>query len=150
MYSFIASVLGIGYIRKGGGTVAAIAFTLLWWFFPVNWYGSIFLQLFVCVLLLVVGVWSAHQMEPHWGKDSYRVVIDEVAGMAITLIAVPHNWKYALTGLVAFRFFDIVKPLGIRSLERWKGGWGVMADDTLAGIYAWGITQFIVRSSVWG
>lgn len=142
-------MLGIGYIRKGGGTVAALAFTLLWWFFPVNWYGSIFIQLGFCVLLFGIGTLSAHQMEPQWGKDSYRVVIDEVAGMAITLVAVPHDWRFALAGLLAFRFFDIVKPLGVRRMEQFNGGWGVMADDMLAGLYAWGATQLFIRSFEW-
>jgi phosphatidylglycerophosphatase A len=75
-------------------------------------------------------------VEVIWGKDSSKVVIDEVAGMAITLLLVPQNITYVLIGLIAFRFFDIVKPLGVRRLEQLPKGWGVMADDLLAGFYA--------------
>jgi len=68
-------------------------------------------------------------------------VIDEVAGMAITLLYVPQNVWYVIISLVAFRCFDIIKPLGIRSAEKLPKGWGVMADDILAGIYALTVIQ---------
>jgi phosphatidylglycerophosphatase A len=71
-----------------------------------------------------------------WGKDSSKVVIDEMAGMAIALLMVPRDFSYVLISLIAFRFFDIVKPLGVRKLEILPKGWGVMADDVLAGFYA--------------
>ena len=80
-----------------------------------------------------------------WGKDSSKVVIDEVAGMMITLIAMPVNWKYIAAGLVLFRFFDIVKPLFIRSMEKLPKGWGVMADDVLAGVYAHLVLMVVVH-----
>ena len=90
------------------------------------------------------GVRSANEVEVLWGKDHNRVVIDEVAGMCITLLFIPVEIKYVALGLVLFRFFDIVKPLGIRKLEKWPGGWGVMADDVLAGIYANVVMQLII------
>lgn len=87
---------------------------------------------------------SAGRVEEIWGKDHNRVVIDEVAGMCITLLFVPLKWQYTLIGLIFFRFFDILKPLGIRKLEELPGGWGVMADDILAGIYANVILQLVL------
>lgn len=87
---------------------------------------------------------SADRVEEIWGKDHNRVVIDEVAGMCITLLFVPLKWQYTLIGLVLFRFFDILKPFGIRKLEELPGGWGVMADDVLAGIYANIILQLVM------
>lgn len=87
---------------------------------------------------------SADRVEEIWGKDHNRVVIDEVAGMCITLLFVPLKWQYTLIGLVLFRFFDILKPFGIRKLEKLPGGWGVMADDVLAGIYANIILQLVM------
>ncbi|SDG58272.1 phosphatidylglycerophosphatase A [Pedobacter terrae] len=92
----------------------------------------------------MIGVMSADRVEEIWGKDHNRVVIDEVAGMCITLLFVPLKWQYTLIGLVLFRFFDILKPFGIRKLEELPGGWGVMADDVLAGIYANVILQLVV------
>lgn len=74
--------------------------------------------------------------EPYWGEDPSRVVVDEMVGVWITLLAAPagHVW-YGLAAFVLFRFFDILKPLGIRRMEKLPGGVGVMMDDVLAGVY---------------
>ena len=114
------------------------------------------------LLLAFVGVWSAGRTAQFAGiKDPQFVVIDEVAGQHITLIlplipvAMPNlaahmdfsqyaiysalsllNWRYLLAGFVLFRLFDIWKPFPIRDLEKLHGGWGIMADDWLAGVYA--------------
>jgi len=137
----IASIFGIGYIRKGGGTVAAAFAVLMWWllFANIN-FGShannYAVQILLTILVTALGIWAGNKVEPDWGKDSYRVVIDEVAGMFISILFVPIDWKWLLAGFVLFRFFDIAKPLYIRRMEALKGGWGVMFDDVLAGIYA--------------
>jgi phosphatidylglycerophosphatase A len=114
------------------------------------------------LFLAFVGVWSAGKAADFARiKDPQFVVIDEVAGQHITLIlpliplAMPTlaahmdfsdyaiysalsllNWRYLLAGFVLFRLFDIWKPFPIRNLERLHGGWGIMADDWLAGVYA--------------
>jgi phosphatidylglycerophosphatase A len=114
------------------------------------------------LFLAFVGVWSAGKAAKFAGiKDPQFVVIDEVAGQHITLIlplipvAMPNlaahldfseyaiysalsllNWRYLLAGFVLFRLFDIWKPFPIRDLEKLHGGWGIMADDWLAGVYA--------------
>jgi phosphatidylglycerophosphatase A len=82
--------------------------------------------------------------ESMWGKDSNKIVIDEVAGMMITLLFIPVQFKFVLAGLVLFRFFDIAKPLFIKKMELLPEGWGVMADDVLAGLYANILLQIIV------
>jgi len=105
---------------------------------------SPFIELSVTAVILVLGTWSAHQVEAQWGKDSSKVVIDEVAGMCISLLWVPITWQYVLVGLALFRLFDITKPLYIRRLEKLNGGWGVMLDDVLAGIYSNIVLQLIV------
>jgi phosphatidylglycerophosphatase A len=114
------------------------------------------------VLLGAIGVWSASRAAAYAGiKDPQFVVIDEVAGQHLALllplipIALPHfaermdfstfaiffvlslvNWKYLLLGFILFRVFDIWKPWPVRQLEKLPGGWGIMADDWMAGIYA--------------
>jgi phosphatidylglycerophosphatase A len=118
------------------------------------------------VALLVVGlvgVWSSSRVAGYAGiKDPQHVVIDEVSGMHLTLVLaiVPFglptqllpadiasvfalysalsllNWKYLLAGFLLFRLFDIWKPYPIRRLEKLPGGWGIMADDWMAGVYA--------------
>lgn len=143
-HKIISTSLGIGYIGKGAGTYASIFTCLLWYFLMPGIYEPKFVAVLLTLLITMQGVRSANQVEVLWGKDHQRVVIDEVAGMCITLLFVPIELKYIVAGLVLFRFFDIVKPLGVRRLEKWPGGWGVMADDVLAGIYANIVMQIII------
>lgn len=128
--------------------------------------AALWLPLVCASLLLIVlalaGVWAAQRAADYSGlKDPQFVVIDEVAGQHLTLvlplvpIAVPNllahmdfsvfamfaalslaNWKYLLLGFLLFRLFDIWKPYPIKKLESLPGGWGIMADDWLAGVYA--------------
>ena len=138
----IASFFGIGYM-KGGGSIAAAVCALFWFYLQPNGIAATW-QILVNIIVLGLGIWSGNLVEKYWGKDSYKVVIDEVSGMAITLLFVPIKWQYILIGFVLFRFFDILKPLYIRKMEKLPGGWGVMADDVLAGIYARIILQIVV------
>ena len=142
----IASCAGIGYI-KGGGTIAAIFYTILWFVIRPSIVNTP-AQLAFFLVVLVVGVLVSSQLEPEWGKDSNRIVIDEVAGMCCTLLFVPHQLSFAIAGLVLFRFFDIVKPLYISVTEKLPRGWGVMADDVVAGIYANLLLQVIVAINI--
>ena len=122
----------------------------------------VFCALALLVLLVAIGVWSASRAAAYAGiEDPQFVVIDEVAGQHLTLllplipIALPHltthmdfsdfaiffalslvNWKYLLLGFILFRVFDIWKPFPLRRLEKLPGGWGIMADDWMAGVYA--------------
>lgn len=140
----ICTCLGIGYIPKGGGTVAAVI-TCIGWYFA--WRGTRehgWLPLLITLGLFFLGVYSAGEVEAGWGKDSHRIVIDEAAGMCLTLLFVPVRWPYLLIGLLLFRVFDIAKPLYIRRMENLTGGWGVMMDDVLAGVYANLILQLTV------
>jgi len=138
-----ATVFGIGYIGKGGGTVAAFFCAICWY---LAWHENYNAVYSVCITVVIIGlgIWNGNMVEPIWGKDHGRVVIDEVAGMCITLLFIPVTIKYVLAGLILFRFFDIIKPLFIRKLELLPGGWGVMMDDVLAGVYANIILQGIV------
>jgi len=134
-HKLVATVGGIGFVGKGGGTIAAIGFCIIWLLIPAGLH-TVFRQVFFISLILFLGVWSSNNVDSIWGKDSNKVVIDEVAGMMITLLFLPVTLYTTIVGLVLFRFFDIAKPLYIRNLEKWPKGWGVMADDVLAGLYA--------------
>ena len=148
MHKLIATGLGIGYIRKGGGTVASLVCCVVWYLTqpqasnPMDY--LVFRPVLVTILITAVGIWSANVVEEQWGKDSYRVVIDEIAGMCLSLLFVPVNHKSLLAGLFLFRLFDIAKPFGIRKLEKLRGGWGVMLDDLLAGLY----TNLLLQGAV--
>lgn len=142
------SFLGIGLMGKGGGTVASAATVALWW--EAAQYLSPTSLLYATVAGAVVstllGIYVAEIMAKEAGKkDPSDVVIDEVAGQLIALIAVPVHWKYALVSLILFRAFDIVKPPPVRNLEALPGGLGIMMDDVAAGFYALAIMQVVIR-----
>lgn len=135
---------GIGYMGKGGGSVAAAAYCVVWLLVAEN--ISTVWSIVLTLAILFLGTWSSYKVESGWGHDSSKVVIDEVAGMMITLLWAPVDIKYALAGFILFRFFDILKPLGIKSAERLPGGWGVMADDVLAGVYAFALLRLVIET----
>lgn len=85
----------------------------------------------------VVGTWAAGEAERHFGRtDPGPVVIDEVLGILITLCWLPVSWGIAVTGFLLFRLFDVIKPYPARRLESAPGGFGIMLDDAMAGLYA--------------
>ncbi len=99
------------------------------------------------LILAALGVWSASRVATYEGlTDPQHVIIDEVSGQHLTwllgvgpramALSAAANWKYLLLGFILFRVFDIWKPFPVRQAERLPGGWGIMADDWLAGIYA--------------
>lgn len=123
------------------GSAAGVALLVL-----VRWTGSAVLELLVLGALVATGVWAASAAERDYGQtDPPAVVIDEVAGMWLTLLWLPVGWVGTLAGFLAFRLFDIVKPYPARAAERLPGGWGVMADDLVAGVYA----AVTVRALAW-
>jgi phosphatidylglycerophosphatase A len=142
-HKLVATSLGIGYIGKGAGTVAAVACCICWYLAWAGAYQQI-PAVIITVIILFVGVWSSNKVVPLWGEDPARVVIDEVAGMCISMLFLPVNVKYVLCALLLFRFFDIVKPLYIKKMELLPGGWGIMMDDVLAGIYTNILLQLVV------
>jgi phosphatidylglycerophosphatase A len=146
VHKLISNCLGIGYV-KGGGTFAASVCCVFWYFVCKNG-CSILSQILSTLTIVVIGIWSAGKVEPAWGKDSSKIVIDEAAGMCVSLLFVPLSLKYIVTAFVLFRFFDIAKPLFIRRAERLPRGWGVMADDLLAGIYTNLMMQGIILTDL--
>jgi phosphatidylglycerophosphatase A len=145
-HKLFAGCLGVGHI-KGGGTIAAVICCFLWWLVQADGHFHVFM-IGITAALTLAGVWSATTVEPEWGKDSSRIVIDEAAGMCISLLFVPVTIPYLLSGLLLFRFFDIVKPLFIRRMEFLPGGWGVMMDDVLAGIYTNILLQVMIHFNI--
>jgi phosphatidylglycerophosphatase A len=125
--------LGFAPVAPGTvGAAAAIPFFLL-----LRLAGSPWLEIAVCALIVVAGAWSARLTEQALGvEDPGPVVIDEVVGMLVSLLFLPGTWPVILAAFVAFRVFDIVKPWPAGRLEHVPGGWGVMADDVMAGLYA--------------
>ena len=92
----------------------------------------------ILVVVTAVGTWAAGEAERALGrgKDPGAIVVDEVAGMTLSLLAVPLTPAAAAVGFVLFRVFDVVKPFPANVSQRLPGGAGVMADDLIAGLYA--------------
>ena len=139
LHVIIATGFGSGFCPKAPGTAGAALATLIW--FILSLFVSPLALFIVTALLILIftplGVWSTNVLEPVWGEDPSRVVVDEMVGVWIPLLIVcDGNIYYGLAAFVLFRLFDIFKPFGIRKLESIKGGWGVMLDDVGAGIYS--------------
>ena len=129
----VATFFCAGYFPLAPGTFGSlITLAIIWFLIPTFFY----ILMPISIGLFFLSVWSASRAEEIFGKDGSPIVIDEVAGMAISLVFVPHQIKYFVGAFLLFRFFDIVKPPPARSMERLRGGWGVSLDDLIAGIYA--------------
>ena len=139
----IATALGAGYAPTAPGTFGSAVGVLLWMALP----HILWLQLAVILVVAVVGSWSGSVAEEHFHKtDPGQVVVDEVAGMMVTLVLNPvGGWGWMLVAFLLFRAFDIAKPFPVRQFERLPGGIGIMADDLMAGIYA----NIALRASIW-
>ncbi|HXJ90417.1 MAG TPA: phosphatidylglycerophosphatase A [Candidatus Binatia bacterium] len=145
-----ATFFGVGYMRPGPGTWGSAAAALLWaalaHFLPHS--ARIPTAIAVVVGVIVVGIPAATRVaRASDRKDPSFVVIDEVAGQLISLIAVPLAWKTFLAGFILFRAFDIFKPPPVRQLERLPEGSGIVLDDVVAGIYALALMQLLLH---WG
>lgn len=130
----IASAWGAGYFPKGPGTagsLVAIAIAL------VMKHPAM-----LAAVVVLPAVWAADAYARERGvKDPQTVVIDEVIGQWIALVAVPSwSWIPVAAAFVLFRFFDIVKPWPVRQFEKLPGGWGIVMDDVMAGVYAGFVT----------
>ena len=123
------------------GTLGAIPFYLALSRLPLPLYllTTLAFTLFACWVSGLAEVVFAE-------KDSGKIVIDEVAGYLVTMIAVPLSWRSVLVGFILFRFFDIVKPQPARWFDRsLKNGYGVVLDDIAAGLYACAATHLLTR-----
>ena len=140
-FLFLASGFGAGYapIAPGtAGTLVAIPIFLVLSSIPFPLYELTILTFFF------FASWISGEAQRSWGrKDHPRIVIDEIMGYLITMLWLPRTILFIILGFLLFRFFDIVKPPPIRILERVKGGYGVVLDDVLAGIYANIILQIV-------
>ena len=149
--TLVATLFGAGRMRPGPGTWGSLATVLLWWLIASHIpFGA---RLPVIGLLIVLSVAigiPAATLEARGcaKKDPQHVVIDEVAGQLVTLIAAPIGWQALLAGFILFRAFDILKPPPIRRLERLPEGTGIVVDDLGAGIYGLIVMQLLLHFRV--
>jgi phosphatidylglycerophosphatase A len=128
------------------GTLAALPFILAWWLTGAHWVT----QAASIIVMTAIGIWCSGRTTRTLGCDDHPgIVVDEIAGMMITMFLVPPGLLNALLGFGLFRLFDILKPWPIRWLDRnIHGGLGIMADDVLAGVVACAILHVTLASGV--
>ena len=138
-YAWIALGFGAGLSPKAPGTVGSLAAAILWWFIMSN--QPMWLQLLVIVVGFELGVRASNWMIARTGvQDPGFIVWDEFIGQWLALLLLPKTLLWYAIGFALFRLFDIVKrgPVGWAD-KRFKGGFGVMFDDVLAGLMAMGV-----------
>ncbi len=148
-YLWLASGLGSGYLPLMPGTWGSFFALIPIYFILHSTHPAAYLLLFVFICS-VVNILTAPTAEKYWGEDPPKMVVDEWAGQGITFVGVLPS-VYALSdfyiilfGFILFRFFDMVKPLGIYKIQNLRGGCGILADDLLAGFYACMILHVIL------
>lgn len=134
---FIATWWGLGFIPFAPGTIGSLATIPI----IVLLKGSpIFIKVIVLFSIILVGTFVAEKAYYIFGKNDPKVIIiDEVAGMLVSALFLPFEWKYIALSFIIFRFLDIIKPYPIRNVENIKGGIGIMADDITAGAITCGL-----------
>jgi phosphatidylglycerophosphatase A len=142
----IATAGGAGWTPIAPGTVASALTAVLLWIVPFSRSGL----LVFLVVVTIAGTWAAHEAERAIGaKDPGAIVIDEVAGMTLSVLMLPLTASVIFTAFLFFRLFDVVKPFPANVAQRLPGGLGVMVDDLIAGIYAWAAVNVLFAALRW-
>ncbi|HOI29991.1 MAG TPA: phosphatidylglycerophosphatase A [Melioribacteraceae bacterium] len=139
---FIGSGFYTGYIPKASGTFASLLAMLL---FLIPGFENPSILIFIISLSIVAGVKIANRFESVYGKDPSQFTFDEFIGTWITLLFIPKKIWYLVPAFILWRFLDIVKPFPAKKLELLKGGWGVVLDDVMAGIYSFIVIQITIH-----
>jgi len=131
---FLATGAGAGYAPFAPGTAGSLLGLLLFWPLSRLPFAG---EVGVTAALFLLGTLAATHMASRLGlKDPGIVVVDEVVGQWVSLLLLPLTPVTVALGFLLFRLLDVVKPWPARDFERLPGGWGIMADDVMAGIYA--------------
>ncbi len=133
----IATGVYVGYLPPAPGTLGSLLGLLLLW--PLK-PGTV--QVLVTLFLIGVGILVADQAaRVIGGQDPPAIVIDEIAGIAVATLLLPPQVPERVVAFVIFRVFDVIKPFPARQAERLPGGFGIVGDDLIAGLY----TNLLVR-----
>ena len=140
IWRFAATFFFLGKLPFAPGSWGSLGALLLWLLLPI----SFSIHLSVIVFLFVLGVYSSNKMAKYMDDhDPSEVVIDEAVGMGISLFMLPHSFGLYLLAFVLFRIFDVLKPSFIYRVQDLPGGWGIMLDDVLAGLFTFAIVNGI-------
>jgi len=133
--NYFSTVVKIGYLPIAPGTWGSLAALAFWYLILPPISSNTFIVLIV--VIFVLGIYTSSITEGVLEKkDPSAIVIDEWVGQWIALVFLPKSLVWGVVAFALFRLFDIWKPYPISKLDNIKGGWGIMLDDVLAGIYA--------------
>ena len=140
VWRFVATFFYLGKLPFAPGSWGSLGALLLWLLLPVTF--SVHLS--ALMIIFILGVYSSNKMAKYLNNhDPSEVVIDEAVGMGISLFMLPHSFGLYLLAFILFRIFDIFKPLFIYRIQNLSGGWGIMLDDVLAGLFTFALVNGI-------
>ncbi len=134
----ISTLLGVGYFPKAPGTAGTVVAACIYWLLPISWLVEFPTNLIFVIVVLILGlisVFFVSKAEEKLGHDSGKIVIDEFLGYMIAVAFLPKSFIVLILSFILFRIFDIIKPEPVNMLQKLPKGWGVLADDLMAGIY---------------
>jgi phosphatidylglycerophosphatase A len=136
----LGSGLGSGYLPMAPGTWGSLPPLVISWLLSAH-FGWVAIITSVLIFSLIT-LWVSPYLEEIWGEDPGKLVMDEWAGQSLVFLFIPLSGDLSadilvlISAFILFRFFDILKPLGVRYLQKYPSGWGILLDDLLAGLYA--------------
>jgi phosphatidylglycerophosphatase A len=138
----LATLFYAGYFPIAPGTVGSLFALVIYLIIPKTVIQLPYFWLFPVVLVLP-SVLVTGEAEKLMQRDDKRIVLDEFTGFFFAVIFLPKSILVGFTAFIFFRIFDILKPPPVNTIQRWKGGWGIVFDDVMAGIYANLLTQIV-------
>jgi phosphatidylglycerophosphatase A len=131
-----------GFSPVAPGTAGSVLALIIFFLLPQISMGY---WIIIIAVLSLIGVYTATKMEEVYGHDASHINIDEIVGMFISVFLLPKTLIVLIAAFFLFRIFDVWKPFPINNLQSLPKGWGVMADDFLAGIYTNILLQIATR-----
>lgn len=135
---FLASGFGTGYAPVAPGTFGTVPGMALFILVAALAPEALFMEAHLLALGLLIGLgwWACEMGGRAWGHDDGKIVIDEMAGVYLTMLFVPQDWRWWVAAFLVFRISDIVKPQPAKWFDQQKGGFYTLVDDLVAGLYA--------------
>ena len=151
----IVTFFGVGYTPIAPGTAGALVGGILFYLlglalinYGLDFYTIQIILILIIIAVILISVRSIGKLENTWEHDAQQIVIDEVVGVWIAMLFIPINWFYFVIAFILFRFFDIVKPLFIKKIDKLNSSWSIMLDDVVAGIYANLVLQLFIYLTI--
>ena len=145
---YISTLFGIGYFPKAPGTAGTLFAAIIYFTLPDQWFHGWQNSIIALIVILIgsaISVFFISKAEIGLGHDNGKIVLDEFWGYFIAVLFLPKTLIVIIAAFVLFRIFDILKPEPVNVLQKLPKGWGVMADDIMAGVYANIVLQIVIR-----